>query len=244
MEFSMSGHRRLPVLSAALALLIASILACTAMPDASSSTIPEGINDQFLSPDLDIDKFVDRFEGESREVFAERHAIVEALGLGAGSRIADIGAGTGFFTALFSEQVGDSGTVYAVEISPRFLEHLRTRAEVESLSSVRVIKGTQNSVELDTASVDMAFICDVYHHFESPQDSLASLYRAIRPGGSLLLIEFHRIPGKSPQRLLDHVRAGQKVFRAEIETAGFEWIEEIQLEGLEDNYILRFVRPM
>lgn len=226
----------------AFILLIVSALACAGTPRTTSSEIPEGINDQFLSRDLDVDQFVKRFEGESREVFAERHAIVDALALSTGIQIADIGAGTGFFTALFAEKVGDSGTVYAVEISPNFLEHLRERAAANEMTAVRVVEGTQNSVELPPASVDMAFICDVYHHFESPQDSLASLYTAIRPGGSLILIDFDRIPGKSPDWLLDHVRAGREVFRAEIEAAGFEWTEEIQLEGLKNNYMLRFER--
>jgi SAM-dependent methyltransferase len=223
-------------------LLIACILACSKTSSASSSETPEGINDQFLSEDLDVDEFVERFEGESREVFAARHAIVDALALPTGSRIADIGAGTGFFTALFAKEVGDDGKVYAVEISPKFLEHLRERVASQELTPVRVVEGTQNSVELPPSSVDVAFICDVYHHFESPQDSLASLYSAIRPGGSLVLIDFKRIPGESPDWILEHVRAGQEFFRAEIEAAGFVFAEEIQLDGLKNNYMLRFDR--
>ena len=74
-------------------------------------------------------------------------------------------------------------------------------------------------------------------------DSLASLYDAIEPGGQLVLIEFHRIPGRTDPFLLEHVRAGREVFQAEIEAAGFRFLEEIALESLEDNYILRFERP-
>jgi ubiquinone/menaquinone biosynthesis C-methylase UbiE len=143
---------------------------------------------------------------------------------------------------LFAEQVGESGRVYAVEISPKFLEHLRERFAAEESTPVRVIEGTRKSVELAPSSVEMVFICDVYHHFESPQDSLASLHSAIRPGGSLVLIDFERIPGESPEWIFDHVRAGKKVFRAEIEAAGFVWTEEVQLEGLKNNYMLRFER--
>jgi len=226
-----------------VSLLIASLLSCTNEPSPPSAETPEGINANFLSEDLDVNEYVERFEGESREIFAERHAIIEALALSTGSRIADIGAGTGFFTALFAEEVGDDGTVYAVEISPKFLEHLRDRFDVEESTPVRVVEGTRSSVELPPSSIDLAFICDVYHHFESPQDSLASLHSAIRPGGSLVLIDFERIPGESPEWIFEHVRAGEEVFRAEIEAAGFAFTEEIQLEGLKDNYILRFVRP-
>jgi SAM-dependent methyltransferase len=225
-----------------LALLITLLSGCSGELRPPSAETPEGINDNFLSEDLDIDEYVERFEGESREVFVERHAIVEALALATGSQVADIGAGTGFFTALFAEKVGGNGTVYAVEISPKFLEHLRERFAAEEPAPVRVVEGTRNSVELPPSSVDVAFICDVYHHFESPKDSLASLHSAIRPGGSLILIDFDRIPEESPEWIFEHVRAGEEIFRAEIEAAGFAFTEEIQLEGLKNNYMLRFER--
>ena len=230
------------ITSGVFSLLMASLLSCTNEPSPPSAETPEGINANFLSEDLDVNEYVERFEGESREIFAERQAIVEALALSTGSRIADIGAGTGFFTALFAEEVGDDGTVYAVEISPKFLEHLRGLFSTNGSTPVRVIEGTRNSVELPPASVELVFICDVYHHFESPQDSLASLHSTIRPGGSLVLIDFERIPGESEKWIFDHVRAGKEVFRAEIEAAGFAWAEEIQLEGLKDNYVLLFER--
>ena len=204
--------------------------------------LPQGINDNFLSEDLDVEKYVDRFEGESRDVYAARRAIVESLELSPGDSIADIGAGTGFFSFLFADEVAPAGAVYAVEISPRFLDHLRNRAGKEAPNTVRVIEGTVRSVELPDVSIDLAFICDVYHHFEYPADSLASLHSAIRPGGSLVLIDFERLPGQSPEWLLDHVRAGREVFQAEIEAAGFELVREIELDGLDDNYILLFDR--
>ncbi len=86
--------------------------------------------------------------------------------------------------------------------------------------------------------MDLAFICDVYHHFEYPHSSLASLHRALRPGGELVLVEFKRVPGQSSDWVLNHVRAGQEVFTAEIEAAGFKKAQEINL--LKENYILRF----
>jgi len=225
-----------------LTLFAGCAIACASESSSLPEGLPEGINDQFLSETLDVGKFVERFEGESREVYAGRHAIVSALGLSEGSAIADIGAGTGFFSLLFVDQVGEQGSVHAVEVSPRFLEHLRALSTRDDLSRLRVVEGTMTSVELPNASVDLAFLCDVYHHFESPPATLASLHAAIRPGGSLVLIDFERIPGKSPKRLLEHVRAGKQVFREEIEEAGFELEEEIQLEALTNNYMLRFRR--
>lgn len=231
----------LALLAPALLLLCLSP-GCAAQRPARADELPSGINQVFLSEDLDVDAYVERFEGESRAVYASRQAITEALGLSPGDAIADIGAGTGFFSFLFAEKVGAEGRVHAVEISPGFLEHLRREASQRAPDRVRVVEATPRSVSLPEQSIDTAFLCDVYHHFEHPFDSLASLHTALRPGGSLVLIDFERIPGQSPEWLLEHVRAGREVFQAEIESAGFRLVEEIVIDGLEDNYFLRFER--
>ena len=221
-------------------LLVLFLAACASTGTPKPEGMPSGINETFLSEDLEVEKYVERFEGESRTVYAQREAIVEALHLSPGDSIADIGAGTGFFSLLFVDAVGDDGEVHAVEISPNFLKHLRTLSADRTSGTLKVVEGTARSVALETDTIDAAFICDVYHHFEYPEDSLASLRKALRPNGSLYLIDFDRIPGKSPEWLLEHVRAGREVFQAEIEAAGFEFSEKIVLEGLGDNYFLRF----
>jgi len=96
-------------------------------------------------------------------------------------------------------------------------------------------------VELPESSIDLAFICDVYHHFEFPQASLASLHRALKPGGVIVLIDFKRIPGESSDFVMGHVRAGQEVFESEIVAAGFEKIDEVT-DLLEENYFVIFRR--
>jgi len=152
--------------------------------------------------------------------------------------VADVGAGTGLYTMLFSQAVGPAGTVYAVEISPRFLEYLGQRAHKAGARNVKVVKGTETSVELPPASVDLVFLCDTYHHFDQPAKNLASIRKALRPDGELMLVEFKREPGKTPAWILEHVRAGQAEVTAEIEAAGFTKVEELPL--LTENYVLRF----
>jgi predicted methyltransferase len=224
-----------------LAMVFLGASGCASRSSAPSDD-PADINAPFLDENMDVEQFVERFEGESRAVYAQRVAIVESLNLSPGDVVADVGAGTGFFSILISEAVGSHGRTYAVEISPGFLEHLRAQKDERSLANLEVVEATARSVALPTASTDLAFICDVYHHFEYPQDSLASLHDAIRPGGALILIEFHRIAGVTTPFIFDHVRAGREVFQAEIEAAGFRFVEEIVIEGLDDNYILRFER--
>lgn len=211
-------------------------LLLAAQPDAGAHK--EGPNDKFLKPDLDVPSWVERFEKPGREVYDKRKQIVAAARVKKGAAVADVGAGTGLFTMLFSEAVGPKGTVYAVEIAPKFLEYIAERARKAGARNVKAVRGTANSVELPPASVDLIFLCDTYHHFESPRDSLASIRKALRPGGELLLVDFQREPGKTAKWITEHVRAGKEVVTREIEAAGFTRVEELPL--LKENFVLRF----
>lgn len=229
-----------------VALLGLAVSGCHTSPTPDRSTpvvgaepsAKPGVNTEYLKPDLNVTQWVERFEREGREIYDQRAAIVAAARIKPGMVVADIGAGTGLFTPAFSQAVGPKGKVYAVDIVPAFLERIRERAASEGLANVQTVLCTERSVELSPNSIDLAFICDVYHHFEYPHSSLASLHRALRPGGEVLLVEFKRMPGTSSDWILNHVRAGQEVFTAEIAAAGFQQIEEQDL--LKDNYVVRF----
>ena len=211
------------------------------------ANLPTGINDGFLNPEMDPEEYIQRFEVESREVFACRQQILKALELHEGLSVADIGAGTGLFMKALSQSVGQQGRVYAVEIAPSFVKHLRTRARVEGLDNVEVVFCSDRNANLPKNSVDRLFICDVYHHFEYPALTMQSLYDAMREGGILVLVDFHREPNNvNPERrewLRGHVRAPLEVFRQEIEQAGFRFKDEVAVEGFLENYLLRFVKP-
>jgi ubiquinone/menaquinone biosynthesis C-methylase UbiE len=140
----------------------------------------------------------------------------------------------------FAREVGPAGRVYAVDIVPAFVKHIDQRARELGLPQVEARLCAQDDVQLPAGSIDIAFVCDVYHHFEFPRSSLESVHAALRPGGELVVIDFVRVPGVSREWILQHVRAGQEVFTSEIEAAGFELVEEVAVEGLEENYFLRF----
>jgi ubiquinone/menaquinone biosynthesis C-methylase UbiE len=205
------------------------------------ASVKPGINSKFLDPKLNVEEWTKKFETESREIFLQREKIVTAAGLKPGMAMADIGAGTGLFTLHFAKAVGADGKVFAVEIAKNFLEHIKSRASKASASNVQTILCTEKSVELPEASIDLAFICDVYHHFEYPQATLATLQKALKPGGELVLIDFKRIPGESSDFIMGHVRAGQEVFEAEVTAAGFEKVSEVK-DLLKENYFVRFKR--
>ncbi|MHC5063923.1 MAG: methyltransferase domain-containing protein [Planctomycetota bacterium] len=210
---------------------------------AKEESVRPNINDRFLDPDMNVEELTQTFEVESREIFSERHDIVAALGLEPGMEVADIGAGTGLFLRSFSDGVGSDGLVYAVDISPKFVDHLSSRAREGGYSNVRPVLCSEDSADLPTASVDLAFICDTYHHFEFPRSTMASIRSAIRPGGELIVIDFERIPGVSREFIMGHVRAGKEVFTEEIIAAGFTKVEEVNIPGLSENYFIRFRRP-
>lgn len=225
-----------------LHLLAAVAVVSTAKPPVAQGqqeSVRPGINDSFR--DVRVEEYVERFEVESREVYLHRKEIVDWLKVEPGSRVADVGAGTGLFTRLLAERVGPDGEIWAVDISEGFLEHIERRAKAEGQKQIRTVLASDRSCELPPESVDLVFICDTYHHFEFPQSTLESIRRSLRPGGRLVVIDFHRIPGKSRPWTLDHVRAGQAVFESEIVQAGFA--KTGQAEGfLEENYLIEFVK--
>ncbi len=196
------------------------------------------INEPFMNPDLKA--FITRFESNDREPYAKRNEIVEALGLRPGMSVADVGAGTGFFTRLFAEKVGATGRVYAIDIAPQFLAHIAAESKKRGQTNVVTVRGDQDGIKLPPQSVDLVFLSDVYHHLEKPEKALSSIHRALRPGGTLVVIEFDKVEGKSTPFVLKHVRATKNVFRKEIETAGFQEFAPARPPVLKENFFLRF----
>ncbi|MDC3223641.1 methyltransferase domain-containing protein [Mariniblastus sp.] len=203
-------------------------------------SVKPGINKNFVDPEMSVEDYVKRFEIESREVYLARKAILGELTISPGVSVADVGAGTGLFSRMFSKSVGEAGWVYAVDISPRFIEHINRQSDAMNLNNITGVLCAENSINLPPQSVDLVFVCDTYHHFEYPKSTLSSIYRALKPGGEFVVIDFDRVPGKSREWLLGHVRAGKEVFRAEIMDAGFVLEEEVTIEGFKENYFLRF----
>ena len=200
------------------------------------ASVKPGINSPFESPDPA--QWEERFEREGREIYEKRAELVAACRIKQGMAVADVGAGTGLFTRLFAEKVGDGGRVYAIDIAKQFVDHIEETSKEKGLNNVTGVVCATDDCGLEANSVDVVFICDTYHHFEFPFKTLRSIHRSLRPGGALIVIDFRRIEGVSRDWILNHVRAGQETVRKEIEDAGFEFVEEKGL--LKDNYFMRF----
>lgn len=235
------GPNLLPNLKRIRALVcLAACLAGGVALDAAHAQRPQPrshLNSGFMSPD--IGPWVARFERPGREIYDRRHEIVAATGVEAGMVVADIGAGTGLFTRLFAARVGASGTVYAVDISPAFVENIRRTSRAQGQHNVQGIVNSPSEVSLPPRSIDIAFVCDTYHHFEYPAAMMRSIRAALKPGASVVVVDFRKIPGFSTPWVMGHVRADESTVVREIEAVGFQLVED--RDFLRRNYFLRFV---
>jgi ubiquinone/menaquinone biosynthesis C-methylase UbiE len=205
---------------------------------APDTKVDSKINDPFKKPD--VKRFIATFESDNREVYTKRQEIVASLGLTGGMAVADVGAGTGLFTRLIAEKVGPTGKVYAVDIAREFLSHIADDARKRSQTQVVTVLGSQESTNLPKESVNLAFLCDVYHHLEKPSKTLASIRQALKPGGRMVVIEFDKVAGRSSEFVLKHVRASKSVFLKEIEAAGFTLIPTRNAPAFKENFLLSF----
>lgn len=219
------------------ATAVAIAVAClNSVAIAQEESVKPGINKSFDDPN--VDRFIKLFEVESREVYRFRDAIIAVLDIEPGMHVADVGAGTGLFTRLMAPQVGPEGRVYAVDIAAKFLDHIETKNQEAGIENVVSVQCDQHSTKLGPESVDRVFVCDTYHHFEYPHDTLNSIHRALRPDGQLMIVDFERVQGVSKPFVLGHVRCGKGTVTDEVLDAGFSLVAEIPL--MEEQYVLVF----
>ena len=220
-------------------MLAALLLPASFQAVAVEQNVSPGINDHYLAAP-DYDRWVSIFESPGREVFDKRKAVVQALNIQPGMDIADIGAGTGLYTRAFSSETGPGGTVYAVDIASNFIDGIMRQAQAAGVQNVVGVVNTAKDVNLEPGSIDLAFVCDTYHHFEYPRSMLQSIHAALRPGGSLVIIDFRKIKGFSSNWVITHTRADRQTVVREVESEGFGLIEDLDI--LKTNFYLRFAR--
>jgi ubiquinone/menaquinone biosynthesis C-methylase UbiE len=132
--------------------------------------------------------------GEERDDWQQPDRVMSDLGMKPGTRVADIGAGEGYFTFRLAKSVGRQGLVFAVDINAPALDMLKKQAELERLSNVVVVASEPTDTKLQPQSVDVLFICDVLHEVPEPErlPLLKSAVRALKPGGFLYLIDYRK----------------------------------------------------
>jgi precorrin-6B methylase 2 len=216
--------------------ILTTLLAAALLGSAiAEQNVNPGINRHYINPD--VGSWVSVFERDGREIFDRRHDILAAMQVEPGMSVADIGAGTGFFSLMLAKAVGPEGEVYAVDISPEFLEAIAQRAKDQGLDNIVTILGEQKDVNLPPGELDRIYIGDTYHHFEYPVTYSKTLAASLRPDGRVIVVDFKRIPGFSSPWVLGHVRAGKEVFIDEMAQAGLTLLDD--LDFMHTQYFLR-----
>jgi ubiquinone/menaquinone biosynthesis C-methylase UbiE len=129
------------------------------------------------------------FENADRAQKLQIDRVMDLLGIKRGSQVADIGAGSGWFTVRGARRVGSEGLVYAVEINPEYVRHIQRRAKREKLSNIRTILGKPDDPTLPQASIEVAFLLKTYHEIARPIAFLRRLRAGLRPGATLGIID-------------------------------------------------------
>lgn len=160
--------------------------------------------------------WLERSEREQEE--APSRAI-DALDLKPGMVVADIGAGSGYYTSRIARRIGPAGRVYATDIQPGMLQLLDQRIKSEGLTNVTTVLGGMDDPKLPPASIDLAIMVDVYHELQQPQLFVQRLKEAFKPGGRLVLLEFRKEDPTVP--ILEVHKMSVAEVKAELEAEGF-----------------------
>jgi ubiquinone/menaquinone biosynthesis C-methylase UbiE len=152
---------------------------------------------------------------------------LDALALKPGMVVADIGAGSGYYTSRMAKRVGATGRVYATDIQQGMIDLLDRRIKTEGLTNVTTVLGGMDDPKLPPKSIDLAIMVDVYHELQQPQIFLQRLKEAFKPGGRLVLLEFRKEDPKVP--ILEVHKMSVAEVKQEMEAEGFSLDEVIEV---------------
>jgi len=160
-------------------------------------------------------QWLERPEREDEEAPSKA---LDALELKPGMVVADIGAGSGYYSSRMAKRVGPTGRIYATDIQPGMIELLERRIKSEGLTNVTTVLGGMDDPKLPPKSIDLAIMVDVYHELQQPQIFLQRLKETFKPGGRLVLLEFRKEDPKIP--ILEVHKMSVEEVRQEMEAEG------------------------
>ena len=157
-----------------------------------------------------------------RDKTQKPEAVAAALGLKPGMTVADIGTGVGYMLPYLSQAVGASGRVLAEDVQTDFLDQARAKVAANHLKNVALILGGFTDPKLPAGGVDVELVLDVYHHFDEPAKMLAALAPALKPGGHLIIIEYHKGASAQP----GHITREWSDVVKEVESNGYRLLSK------------------
>jgi len=180
----------------------------------------------------------DWLERPTRDEEEKTERLVDALGVKPGEVVADIGAGTGYFSRRLSKKVGTEGTILAVDIQPEMLDLLTNQMAALHITNVRPVLGTITDPKLPPASVDLVLMVDVYHEFSHPFEMMDAIAKSLKPSGRVAFVEFRGEDPEVPIKPLHKMTEAQ--VRKEMSVQPLQWVETIEV--LPRQHIIIFKR--
>jgi protein-L-isoaspartate O-methyltransferase len=153
----------------------------------------------------------DWLERPEREREEEPAKLMELLKLQPGDAVADIGAGSGYFTFRISDRVGAKGKVYAVEIQQEMLDIIAKKMKAKEVKNIELVLGTEDDPKLPANAVDLILLVDVYHEFNFPYEMTQGMVKALKPGGRLVFVEYRLEDPKVPIKLVHKMMEKQVI---------------------------------
>lgn len=133
--------------------------------------------------------------------------LLPELNLKVGMTVADVGAGTGYYSRLMAKAVGPGGTVYAVDVQPQMVAMLKEVAAKPEFANIKPLLSNVNNVKLPPSSIDLAIMVDVYHELEFPHEVMTSIIAALKPDGRVVFVEYRaedqRVPIKEVHKMTE-----------------------------------------
>ncbi len=166
--------------------------------------------------------WLDRPEREQEE---RPSLTIDALEIGLGQVVADIGAGSGVFTFLLSREVGVKGRVLAIDIQPEMLQILGQRIKERGVGNVEMILGEEKDPKLPAGSLDLVLMVDVYHEFAYPWEMMQAICRGLKPGGRVVFVEYRAEDPSVPIKRLH--KMSEKQVKLEMAPQPLRWVETI-----------------
>ena len=179
----------------------------------------------------------DWLERPGRDEEQRPDEVVRRMGLKDGDVVADIGAGSGYFTRRLAKAVAPSGRVFAVDVQPEMIGLLKRSVEKEGLTNVVPVLGTGDDPKLPAGALDWILLVDVYHELQQPKAMLARMREALRETGRVALIEY-RLEGTSALHIREEHRMSPQQVLAEWEPAGFRLVKREEFLPTQHFFVL------
>lgn len=204
---------------------IISLLAMLALPlSALAQDAVQRDRQQMHQLHRDSRAYIGMLDDPKRDAYQKPHEVLTALAIKPGEVIADIGAGSGYFTFRLAHRVGDKGRVYAIDISPDMIRHLNRRIGELKAMNVTAILADADDPLLADASIDRFFFSDSWHHIENQSKYLSLIKKMLKPGGEIIMIDFHKkeLPVGPPMQM----KIAREDLIRQMESNGFRLTKE------------------